>query len=700
MDPASPPLTEQSPGASGISVTGKSRGPAIGWGALFGFLCLLMVVVGVETALHFLGPAIDGPFQLYNSLRRIWAGQRGGVDFQFFHGLGIPFLHYLPFRMLGGTFIASELSRELVSVVFYPLTVLVFLRFFIRDWTRALAWAAIVMAASIALRLTSLLVAVNSLLGIRSTLPTLLPVLLCLPLNRPARNAICGIALGGALVLGTEQGLAALLALVLATTIIAVPSRARAAYVIDCAVIIAIGVATLILTLTAIGGVRGMRGALGYNFRLVPQEQYWYFGVPPNLFLSSWGVIPGMMLGMPRIPATLLAGLTVVVITTRSLWRQADGSRQREQYAFVMLAMYGVISCASLLGTYANAYVQPLLRVILLLGAVLLDPLLSARDAALGRRLVFGVARSVTMTAAAAFLIMIAVVPSVFVSLFVTIPHVVRDHVFGRTGAVYAGIWPETLAAGQALLDSRRDASGAPPTLWSTYAGLLEARNGLFQPSFDYIIHALGPVNRAEYVETFRRTAPRLVQTVSPSYTQYEAWIEDTSWDFYVELLRHYELIGGTPWSLMWERQATAYGAPVQLWSANVPAGAQTLELPRMPMIANASSIVLLQVEIDYRARNALHALPIIGALPRYLIKASGAVQREPVTIDPYTTTTRFPLIARRGEATVLSWTTKSLLPGAAFEITAVRVFGVQTSPKNGPWLTNLVNQQLSTLDQ
>src|ERR1041384_3235218 len=102
----------------------------IGWGGYFGFLCFLMIVIALESALHFVGPAIDGPFQLYNALRRIWVGQTGGVDFQFFHGLAIPYLHFIPFRLLGGTFIASQMARELMSVLAYPITVIVLLRFF------------------------------------------------------------------------------------------------------------------------------------------------------------------------------------------------------------------------------------------------------------------------------------------------------------------------------------------------------------------------------------------------------------------------------------------------------------------------------------------------------------------------------------------------------------------------------------------
>ena len=88
---------------------------ALGWAVLFCLLSSLNVVGGLETALHFNGSAIDGPFQLYNALRRIAAGQTGGFDFQFFHGLAIPYLHYVPFLLFGGTFQASEVTRQLCT---------------------------------------------------------------------------------------------------------------------------------------------------------------------------------------------------------------------------------------------------------------------------------------------------------------------------------------------------------------------------------------------------------------------------------------------------------------------------------------------------------------------------------------------------------------------------------------------------------
>src|SRR5262249_9732921 len=108
----------------------------------------------------------------------------------------------------------------------------------------------------------------------------------------------------------------------------------------------------------------------------------------------------------------------------------------------------------------------------------------------------------------------------------------------------------------------------------------------------------------------------------------------------------------------------------------------------------DGSGLVLLQVEIDYKIRNPLHVLPVIGALPRYFVGSSEALQGIPVTVDPYTTTTRFPLLAFRGQAPILRWTTASLLPGARIHVTGVRLAVVQTSPKNQPWLAEVVKTE------
>ena len=232
------------------------------------------------------------------------------------------------------------------------------------------------MAASIALRMTSLLVAVNSLLGIRSTIPTLLPVVLCLPVKRWTRVALTGVALGLALVMGTEQGLAALAGARHRDGDRSRFAAARASrYVVD-----------------AVADDRDRRRdarrrardhrrrrracarAIAYNFKLVPMDQYWYFGSPPNLFLGSWRSMPAMLATIPRIPLTHPRRASSRSCSARDgSCAAANEPAERERFAFTVLALYGLISCASLLGTYVHAYVQPLLRVLLLLGAVALD---------------------------------------------------------------------------------------------------------------------------------------------------------------------------------------------------------------------------------------------------------------------------------------------------------------------------------------
>ena len=685
---------EVQPTAASAPASRPSRAALVGWAVLFCLLSSLNVVGGLETALHFNGSAIDGPFQLYNALRRIAAGQTGGVDFQFFHGLAIPYLHYGPFLLLGGTFQASELTRQLMSGLLYPITVVLFLRAFMRDWTKVFAWATVVMAGSIALRMLAVLVAINSLLGVRSTLSTLLPIAFVLPMRRGLRVPVAAFALGAALALGTEQGLAAALAIVLATIIVAIRSEDRRRWLMDGAAIVAGGVVVLILILVLLGGEAGMRGALRYNFSLVPMDQYWYFGAPPNIFISSWSVLPRMMAALPRIPITLFVGCVAVVLTATMLWRGANGPLVHRRYAIAVATFYGLVSCASLLGTYVNSYIQPLQRMLLLVGAILVDDWLSERFRVREPKRLGGVARPIALLAVAVGAIMFFVVPSVASGLAGMLPHFVRVHLVDRQGLVYSGIWPQTITRGQAVLDANRAADRRAPTLWSTYSGLLEARNGLYNPSFDYIIHALGPEDRAGYLDSFVRVQPALVQTMSADYTQYEAWIEETSWDFYAELLRSYVVVDSTPWSLFWKRRAQPLPPPRLAWEASLPAGSQGVRVPPPPRDSTQPSLVLAQVELEYHTRNPLHALPLVGTMPRYLVTVEGARQTLPITLDPFVTRSRFPLVMVRGQPATLSWRVSSLLPGASIEVSRVRLWEVPVSPENQTWLQGLVRSQ------
>jgi hypothetical protein len=269
---------------------------------------------------------------------------------------------------------------------------------------------------------------------------------------------------------------------------------------------------------------------------------------------------------------------------------------------------------------------------------------------------------------------------------------VLRDHVFGHAPFEMEGIWPVTLAEGQALIDSRRDSSGRPPALWSTYAGWIEARNGLFNPSFDYMIHALGPENRRIYAERFAASKPQLAQTVLPSFTRYEPWLENANWPFYDELLRWYDVTATTPWSVYWERRATPNAEPIPIGEMVVPAGMTVVSLPPIPPQL-ASSLTLLEVEIEYSIQNPMAWLPIIGKSPRYFVGIDGAVSHVPVSLDPFVQRMRFPLVMRVGEQPTLSFYTASLLPGARFTPRALRLYVRPINARTDAWLRDLASR-------
>src|SRR5689334_5217015 len=88
--------------------------------------------------MHFDSFAMDGPFQLFNALRRISVGQHIGDTFQFFHGPGIPYLFFTGFALGGKTFVAAEVSRQLISVGLFLASTLVMSRAIAGDWRKAL----------------------------------------------------------------------------------------------------------------------------------------------------------------------------------------------------------------------------------------------------------------------------------------------------------------------------------------------------------------------------------------------------------------------------------------------------------------------------------------------------------------------------------------------------------------------------------
>src|SRR5205823_598789 len=135
--------------------------PHWGWWVAFGVLVIGFSSIAAESAIHFKDTPIDGPFQLFNALRRLAAGQRFGGTFQFFHGPGVPYLHLLPFYLFGGDFFASELARQLVSITAAVVVFLAFFRVWTGSWRVGLPFAVVAIVLLIPLRVNALLFPIN-----------------------------------------------------------------------------------------------------------------------------------------------------------------------------------------------------------------------------------------------------------------------------------------------------------------------------------------------------------------------------------------------------------------------------------------------------------------------------------------------------------------------------------------------------------
>jgi hypothetical protein len=270
--------------------------------------------------------------------------------------------------------------------------------------------------------------------------------------------------------------------------------------------------------------------------------------------------------------------------------------------------------------------------------------------------------------------------------------HFAARHVLRQGPPALSTNWRLTEAVGHSVIDANRAPDGSLPSIWSTYSGEIEASYGVVNPSFDYMIDAVGHENRDAYLTAFRRVRPTVVQTVKPSATIFEEWLEDTNWDFYHELLLNYRVAGEGPWSLFWERLRTPVAAETLLtrWDA-------TPRTPRVrsshPGIAfsgfSATGSGVMEVEVDYEISNPWSGVPLIAGLPRFLIEVRGGMNVLPIPLAPYRTTTRFPVVVDRHRSVSFHPVVVSLVPGAALEIRSIRIHQIQITSDTELWLQN-----------
>ncbi|HYE71753.1 MAG TPA: hypothetical protein VEF04_00425, partial [Blastocatellia bacterium] len=602
--------------------------------AAFVLLWLVSYIsLGLYEVLHFDGFPANGPFQLFNPLRRIADGQRAGVDFQFFHGIGVPFLHFPLFWLFGKTIFASELSRSFTSLICYLLSLGIFAyaatgghikkSFY---FTTAVLWfSEMFVIGRPGMYGNPLATPGNSLLGVRSTMPIIVFALLLSRLPQNIKALSVGVAYALTLYFGTEHGLALNVSFGFIGSCVLIKSlfesrRNRNYNLLFTnirfylqAVLSALFSGAIIYLLTC--GPRGALRALRYNLVEVPADQFWYFGVPPNDFASTFADFPHT-----TIKGTVLFVVAVICLfcCLLHLFRSSKVASDDRTATIAQMLCYGLISCASCLGMLERGYLMPLMRVSLL--ALLTFIFQSDILAEIGNKLLSFSSSTQRILKFGATACLLLAFSSVALPLYARIPP--SSLISPAAGPELSTLWKQRMAEAKGKIDAHLTPNERP-VIWSTYAGLLEEHYQAFHPKDDYIIHALGRQRREAYLTAFRATQPKFVQTVRPSlfisYTEkrnYEQWLRNTSWDFYEDVLNNYDVLTTTDSSIFWVKRTSMWANPNESFTT-LPTN-QISNCIDLPATNDANGIVV--VRLKYQINNPWKELPFVGGLPRHLV--------------------------------------------------------------------------------
>jgi hypothetical protein len=653
---------------------------------------LFYLVNALKAAFWFDGFPVNGPFQLYDPLRRLAAGQHAGQDFQFFHGIGVPFLHYPLFWLFGGDSLqASELSRQFTSFLLFAAT------------TCAFAWATFrrssarwIAAVAGVLVMEALFHRVaepgHSFVSGRSAMPILVFALLQTRLANGLKGVLVGCCIACAFLFGTEHGISTSLALIavcalsIVQSLFAKPFNLKIAFANVQLVVIALAVAALGATglFIAFCGRSGALNAIHYNLVELPSDQFWFFGSPPmpylkdlhELFLNRHTVLSFM-------PTYVLLTMLLVVVVVS--WKKPLRLGADWQALACVMLVYGALTAIPLIGILSRHYAFPQLRIFIF---VLF--LLAANGAASPpfSRWWQAIRQRLPRSAGYVFPVICAVAAAALAYQSASTAIRLATHL-GSTPAPYNKYldehWNAFMAGATQAIDANRTRKTI--SLWSEYAALLDAHYGSFQPAEDYIIHTVGPERWHRYTATFRATNPEFVTTMTSQFS-FAEWLQDERWEFYEELLNNYRPLKQIEHDTLWQRKTGDWVEASQNFTTlPFQAGASSLTLP----VAQGSDQIAV-VRIQYKVTNPWRKLPLIGATPRYLVAVDGSPRNLTVSLPPYLTEFQFPVKLLAGQPVSLHFKTESFLPNAAMEVQEVRV---KTIENEQPALDALFAQRI-----
>lgn len=254
-------------------------------------------------------------------------------------------------------------------------------------------------------------------------------------------------------------------------------------------------------------------------------------------------------------------------------------------------------------------------------------------------------------------------------------------HILSETKKAYKSTQYEYLSIGwkDALaVFSKEIPYGA--SIWSTYASVYDDYYGTQNASRggeDYIIHALGPARRWQYVQDFMRSKPDYVITLKPTYFLYEEWLWGRHWSFYKEILSKYTLVKENGSHFLWKRN------DVLAVDSTDNLNQKALKNSNNEYVIDSESkegYQVYDVTIKYKIKNKF---PLISKLSRHLLSLENTkAQTYDISLPPYESTWRFPVVAAGGPVK-LKPKVEGILSGSDLEVVEISYRPVRIQQSN-----------------
>lgn len=496
--------------------------------------------------------AINGTFQNFNVIRRLFDGQIPYVDFSVYLGMGHLYISSFFTLIFGGDFAASVLAYHFISSAVVILTVYVFCGIIKKNnWVIPFTISNVVLLKNILFEADDAFVGGGSARLIRAAILPLSVLIFMIAgyflkkssgynslseNNRLLVNAVVlSFTAGISIVWSNDYGVAVWICIYLMTFFAVIVKTRNFIMFLKTALILLSG--NLLTTFGIVSAAT--RG----NFMLWLEKNFFTAGYQNWYYCSPWQKTFYLYQIDLSIPALICMIMTVMYCLLFILKR---GSRDSDMhnwiYAFSLLVCLAATNEYKLLGGGGKVIHEMLM--------IVLVSVISAEIPMLIKKYEYAGKHGFSIAVISGELSLVLALTNVSCLIY-NEPMTFRMF---PDGTEYV---PELGGKLNECYDDVKlsiDYLGSKK-LFSTYSSAAEVITGQFQPTgTDYIIHCLSDESREKYLEEFRKGDFDCVSTVTEDYNYYSRWIRNANWFFYREVYKNYYPVAKNSYSVYWEK--------------------------------------------------------------------------------------------------------------------------------------------------